>query len=217
MSNKQNKTAHNMSLNNLLALFVLSGLILAMAVGYLAIRPIFIKAENTKAEIRKVENDILALEQLGEDTEMLRQNYEQVRDERDRIIGLLPSENKEEDLLALLNQLASRSGVLFSHFAPEGGNETDDFEDEFEDTAAYESYTTRVNVTGDHESIIKFLKEVENSSRFMEFDSVGASGSGNLGVSNPQIDVDLKLIAYYRSESTNEELEEEGGQNEQVE
>lgn len=211
---KKDQTKQDMTLSNQLALYVIGGLALAVVVGYFVVRPLFISAENTKAEVRSVERDITALEQLAEDTEELRRNYEAVRDERDRIIAQLPEENREEDLLALLNQLASRSGVLFTSFRPEGITTTDE-------ANVYETYATKINVNGRHSEVVNFLRAVENSSRFMEFSGVAASGSGNLSVPNPQIGFTLDLKAYYRTAATNQALESqdsaEGEETEDVE
>lgn len=210
MSKQQGNTVHDMKLNNLLALYVFGGLALMVVVGYFVVRPLFIRAEATKAEVASVRNDILALEQLGEDTEILRQNYEQVRDERDQIISLLPSENKEEDLLALLDELATRSGVLFTNFRPENGRFT-------EEEVVYRTYTTRVNINGRHNEIVKFLTQVENSSRFMEFSAISARGDGDLNVSNPEIGVNLTLRAYFRAPTINQTLTEQEVTDGQVE
>lgn len=209
MSQQQGKNIHDMSLNNLLSLYVFGGLALVAIVGYFVIRPLFIGAQEIKADVAVVRNDITGLVELGEDTELLRQNYEQVRDERDQIISLLPDENKEEDLLALLDELATRSGVLFSNFRPETARSNDQ--------DVYLTYTTAVNVTGRHGEIIRFMNLVENSSRFMEFSTISARGTGDLNVPNPEIGTSLILKAYYRSPQINTALAEQEDTDGQVE
>lgn len=182
----------NMSLTNLLGIYVLAGVALAGLVGFFGVQPLIISAQETGRDIERTHSEIDNLEKLQEDTEELRENYEEIRGQRDRIISLLPEKDREEDFLALVSDLANEAGVRFDNFNPEGGVSAEE--------NSYETYQVRILVSGTNEAAQEFLEAVERSSRFTEIHSVSinSQASGAAQADDPPLDLVVTLQTYYQ-------------------
>lgn len=201
---------NDMSLNNLLGLYLLGGLVVAALVGYLLIRPAYTNLQATRTERAQILEQNDNLQKLIDDTQRLRENYDSVLDQRDEILSLLPEENEEQYLIALLGSLAQDNNVLLSNFRPEtiAGSGSVASQDE---TGTYTNYSATVNLTGSYEAITSFLDQLESSSRFIEVRSFSASGSSGDVIADSALNLTLTLDAYYQNISP-DDADELGGQ-----
>lgn len=183
----------NMSLTNLLGIYVLAGIALAGLVGFFGVQPLIISAQETGRDIERTHSEIDNLEKLQDDTEELRENYEEIRGQRDRIISLLPENNREESFLALISDLADENGMLFTNYSPETLISA-------EEDNAYETYQVRVLVTGTNEAAQDFLEAVERGSRFTEIHSVNVESQMTSETQNndPPLELIITMQTYYQ-------------------
>jgi len=181
-------------LANLIGAYVLIGLITALALVFLVIKPLWNNAQKTGREISTVNTKTKELKQLGIDTETLRANYDQVKSQRDQILQLLPAKSEEERLIALLGDLASKSGVILGAFAP--GSSTAPAGTPSGVTASVNIYPASISIAGAYAGVQAFLQKIEESARFIEVTGTQLS-SGNQG-NTPLLQTRLNLQAYYQ-------------------
>lgn len=218
MNKPTKQSLENMSLSNLIGLYALAGIAIAGLVGYLLILPQIQSAQETGDKIATVEAEINGLNRLIEDTETLRNNYEAVREDRNQILSLLPhGGNEEEYLLTLLNQTASRNGVVMSSFQPQtsAGGATQQ-----ESAGAYRTYQAEITVSGRNQQLENFLQDLESSSRFIFVTELIASTQNSTNLENPNVNATMVLEAYYQTDTStsrntpgsNESQTNQGGQ-----
>lgn len=182
------KTGKEAKLTNTLAVYLAMALVAAFVMIFVVIRPVYSNASQTKAKVEEKVREIKALEQLARDTETLRTNYEDVKDERDKILALLPVDSEEERLLAMLSKIAEESGVVLSSFAP------DQLVAAAEGVTSINVYPATVTATGLYPSVKLFLEKIEDGARFVDIESGAISGTSTSVVS-----ARLKLNAYYQA------------------
>lgn len=185
-----------MSLSNLVGLYALVAILVAGLVGYFLVMPQLNSAQETGDEIQLVEAEIDELQKLIQDTQRLRENYEDIERDRDQILSLLPRDNEEEYLLTLTSQTASRNGAVLTNFRPEIGFGS---QSGGEAAAAYRTYQTKATIAGQHQQIMNFLRDLESSSRFVHITEMVASSEGNVSLDNPDISATLTIQAYYQT------------------
>lgn len=178
-------------LTNLLGLYLLAALLSAFILITFVVRPLWANAQQTRAKAAEQNQKIQALEQLEKDTEVLRQNYEEVRDERDKILALLPAKSEEERLLALLSEISQRSGVALSTFAPSGSTTPAGITAQASSVSIYEA---SVGVSGTYLSVQQFLANIEDGARFVDVQS----GSMSAGSQGSLVSARINLKAYYQ-------------------
>ena len=179
-------------LTNLIGLYLLIGLLAATVLGFFVIKPFYNRASERKAQVEKIKQDMAALEQLEEDTELLRKNYDQVKEQRNEILSLLPAKTEEERLLAVMSSIASNSGVVLTAFAPDAnvasvGNIT-----------SLSIYPATFTVAGNYSNITNFLTKMEDGARFVDIQGANLVGGGNQGSA---LSTRLTVNAYYQSGS----------------
>lgn len=181
-------------LTNLIGAYVLIGLIAALVLVFLVIKPLWNNAQKTGREISTVNTKIKELKQLGVDTETLRVNYDQVKSQRDQILQLLPAKSEEERLIALLGDLASKSGVVLGAFAP--GSSTVPVGTPSGVAASVNIYPASISIAGAYAGVQAFLQKIEESARFIEVTDtqLSSGGQGN----TPLLQARLVLQAYYQ-------------------
>lgn len=195
---KSLQSIQDMSLSNLIGMYALAAIAVAGFVGYFLIMPLLGSAQETQDEIELVEAEIDGLEKLIADTETMRENYEEIKQDRDQILSLLPRENEEEYLLALINQTASRNGIVVSSYRPEVGFESGPQQDA---SGSHRIYKAEVTISGTHGQLTEFLDDLESSSRFVFVTEILASTGSNIRVSNPDISTTMSIEAYYQPET----------------
>ena len=158
-------------LSNTIALYAAVALIVAGAVGYLLVKPLYDEAQATGVKIAKVKADTAALVQLGKDTDVLRTNYASVKDSRDQILHQLPVTSEEERLIALLGAMGQANGVIVNSFAPGDTTPTT------ASSASLSVYPASISVTGTYPQIQALLKNMETSARFIGVQSTALTGS----------------------------------------
>jgi Tfp pilus assembly protein PilO len=185
----------NMTLSNLLGLYALIAIVVAGVVGYFLVVPQFQSARETADQVEFVRAEIDQLNQLIQDTETLRTNYDEIKQDRDRILGLLPqSDNEEEYLLTLLADTASRNGLAMTSFQAQGGALSSG-----QGSISYQTYRAEITISGKYQQIRSFIKEVESSSRFLFITEVSASGNRNAQGDNPDISATILMEAFFQS------------------
>lgn len=185
-----------MSLSNLVGLYALVAILIAGLVGYFLIMPQLNSAQDTADDIQMVEAEIDELQKLIQDTQQLRENYEDIEQDRDQILSLLPRDNEEEYLLTLTSQTASRNGAVMTNFRPEVGFGS---QSAGEASGIYRTYQAKATIAGKHQQIMNFLRDLESSSRFVHITEMVTSSSSNVGLDNPDISATLTIQAYYQS------------------
>lgn len=183
-------------LSNLLGLYLLVAIVAGVILGLFVIKPIYAKAAATRGQAKEMRAKIAALEQLGRDTETLRGNYEEVKEERDRILALLPVSTEEERLLAYLSELAQQSGAVLSTFAPTAASV------EAQSLTSISVYPVSINVSGSYQAIYNFLEKVEEGARFVDVHSGSFASAESAGVA-----VKVDLTAYYQQAPAEEAAE----------
>lgn len=176
-------------LSNTIALYAAIALIVAGAVGYLLIKPLYNDAQATGVKVAKVKADTASLVQLGKDTDTLRANYASVKDSRDQILHQLPVTSEEERLIALLGAMGQANGVVVNSFAP-----GDAVSAATTVSSAVSLYPASISVTGTYSQIQAFLKNLETSARFISVQSSALTGSPASSVLSGQI----VFQAYYQ-------------------
>jgi|GEM_PF-5213869 len=161
-------------LSNTIALYAAVALILAGAIGYLLIKPLYSDAQATRTKIVKVKADTAALVQLGKDTETLRTNYAAVKNSRDQILHQLPLTSEEERLIALLGAMGQANGVVVNSFAPGDVSSSTSGAN-----SALSVYPASISITGTYPQIQAFLKNMETSARFIGVQSSALTGSAS--------------------------------------
>ncbi len=201
MNKPTKQSLDSMSLSNLIGLYALAGIAFAGLIGYLLILPQIQSAQETGDKIDTVEAEIDGLNQLIEDTETLRNNYETARQDRNQILSLLPhGGNEEEYLLTLLNQTASRNGVVMSSFQSQtspGGGATQQ-----ESAGVYSTYQAEITISGQNQQLENFLQDIESSSRFIFITELIASTQNNTNLENPNVNATMVLEAYYQTDTS---------------
>lgn len=198
-------------LSNLIGLYLLIGLVAFGVLGYFVISKTITRANTHKAERLVVQTEIKALEQLEHDTEELRVNYQNIKDQRDEILSLLPPQTEEENLLALLSEIAQRSGVVLNNFSPESVVIVDVPTAEGELVGSHRVYPVTLNVIGTYETIFgdaganSFLGSIENGARFIDVISTDIASSTTPG--DESINVRLVVNAYYQAPATESETQ----------
>lgn len=175
-------------LSNTIALYVAIALIVAGAVGYLLIKPLYNDAQATSTKVTKVKAETAALVQLGKDTDTLRANYASVKDSRDQIMHQLPKNSEEERLIALLGDMGQANGVVVNSFAPGDNNAS------IASSPGLSIYPASISVTGTYSQIQAFLKNMETSARFIGVKSSALTGSPASSALSGQI----SFQAYYQ-------------------
>ena len=175
-------------LSNTIALYIAIALVVAGAVGYLLIKPLYTEAQKTGTKVAKVKAETVALKQLGKDTDILRSNYESVKDSRDQIMHQLPEKSEEERLIALLGAMGQANGIVVNSFAPGDTNAS------IASSSALSIYPASISVTGTYAQIQAFLKNLETSARFIGVKSSALSGSPASSALSGQI----SFQAYYQ-------------------
>lgn len=177
-------------LSNLLGLYLLGALVLAVVMWLFLIKPTWTSAKSTKAEVAVTQQKITDLEELENATEELRENYTVVRDRRDQILNLLPAREEEEKILLLLNDYAKQSGTLLGTFAPEGA-----FLDAAE-FSGFETYPLSINISGTYKSVTKFIALLEQGARFVDIKALSFSGGQT---ASSAIEAQVSVDAYYQT------------------
>lgn len=171
---------------NRIGLYLLLAFFATIALGSFVMKPLYDNISATNAEKAKIKQQIVALEQLEEDTEVLRQNYQSVKSQRDEILSLLPTDTQEERLVAVLNDLAVQSGVVMTAFSPEGAGAAE--------LAGLSIYPVKITVSGNYSSVKTFLSKVETGARFVDVLGASISGGQAGGISSS-----ISLKAYYQT------------------
>ena len=177
-------------LSNTIALYAAIALIVAGAVGYLLVKPLYNNAQTTSVKVAKVKADTAALVQLGMDTDTLRTNYASVKDSRDQILHQLPVTSEEERLIALLGAMGQANGVVVNSFAPSGNSVATTAS-----TSDMSVYPASISVTGTYVQIQALLKNIETSARFIGVQSSALNGSPASNTLSGQI----VFQAYYQT------------------
>lgn len=187
----------NTKLQNILGIYLLIGIAVTVALGWLVIKPVMKNAKDNANQVAATNQQIAALNKLDDDTKKLRQSYDQnhLKDKRDQILALLPADNQEESLMPLLNNMAQGNGVVMSTFAPADNNSV---------TAtapggissSLSLYPASININGDYLAFQQFLLTLENGARFVDITAASLSG-GDKGVQ-----ARLTLTAYYQKSQT---------------
>lgn len=180
-------------LSNTIALYTAIALLVAGAVGYLLVKPLYSDAQATGVKTAKVKTETAALVQLGKDTDTLRTNYASVKDSRDQILHQLPLTSEEERLIALLGAMGQANGVVVNSFAPSDTSAA---------TAAAAAsssdlsvYPASITVTGTYAQIQALLKNIETSARFIGVQASTLSGSP----ASTSVSGQILFQAYYQT------------------
>lgn len=177
-------------LNNRLGLYLLGAILLAVVFWFLAIKPLWVSAQNSKIELNETKTEITELQELEKDTEELRANYVAIQDRRDQILNLLPPSEEEEKILLLLSEYADNAGVLLSTFAPEGAFL------QSEQFSGFETYPININISGGYASVVKFIETLEAGARFVDIVAVTFNGEQ---ATTTSVEAQLNLNAYYQT------------------
>lgn len=191
-----NKPKQSTKLSNLLGIYLLVGIAVALILGLLVIKPQMADASNVKSQVSSVNKQIEGLKQLQTQTEQLKQNYDQIKGKRDAILNQLPAQNQEERLLALLSDMSQQSGVVLNTFVPEGNVTTNATGSTAPSSLAI--YGANISVTGNYSNVQAFLQQMESSARFIDVVSSGLAADGD-GGANPVLTAQIAIQAYYQS------------------
>lgn len=189
-SNKLSK-----DVSNLIGIYLLVGIVAAV----LAWLFLFSKQLGAITENRNNRSAVVAeieeLEALGEATEVLRENYQQIAADRDAILNLLPANVDSEHLLLLLSQYAQSNQVILTSFSPETALLNED------SGQGFVGYPTQINIIGKYSNILSFIRSLETGARYVDINTFNLASS-DVDATNPDLEVTLEITAYYQTASS---------------
>lgn len=180
-------------LQNILGIYLLAGLIATGVLGWFVIRIEMNAGKQTANKVAEVNRQIASLNDLQKQTDAMRINYQKnhLKDKRDQILSLLPTENQEESLMPLLNDMAQGNGAIMSTFAP-SDNSTVAATSPGGSSSSLSLYPAGINISGSYDSLRQFLVTLESGARFIDITSASLSGSSK------GVQARLSLTAYYQ-------------------
>jgi len=187
-----------MNTKNIISLISLIG---GLALIFFLISPLWSSIKILKAELISQDNEISKVEELLTRVQQIRQDYQKLEEEAQKIFSALPEEENLPRLLVQFDALASNNGLLlesikFGQVSQEANQPKKIFSN-------FPSLSVDVALTGSYEAFKGYLVALENNIRSMDAYSIkfGMSKTGeetdiltSLGI----FKFDLGVSVYYQ-------------------
>lgn len=185
--------------------------------------PLWDSVKTAKREIKDSESELATLNELLAKTKIIKDSYEQVKSQAEKVFISLPKEKDLPDLMVQFESLAAVHGLVlesigFGDFEKEqsAGNQPVRFADgESEEQSSsamaqplmsaspvFRSLPVNLTVSGSYAALKKYVSGLEENIRSMNVQSIGLSGtsggSDELSTNKDNFTFDLELSVYYQ-------------------
>jgi Tfp pilus assembly protein PilO len=138
-----------------------------------------------KTELNKLEEKLQILEGIDKNL---------ITDRVKKMEMVFPSDKPIVELLSSLSQLSAKHGLSFGGVSLSPGALTDEKKGETD----LSDLTFSFEVGGEFNSVLKFLRELENTGPLMKIDKIGLTIKTNPLLENTMITADIDVSAFYQ-------------------
>ena len=125
--------------------------------------------EEQEQSLHQVQEEYAALERLQEEHPDVEKYQLEVEMEKKRVAALLPDEMQTGVFLQELKAASDRTGMVLCELVPEEAQEEN----------GLLAMPVRVNLQGDYFSLVRFLRVLQNGSRFMQVVAMDVASKGD--------------------------------------
>ncbi len=200
------------------AILSLITIIISLVLVFVFIIPFYTTIQSTKEDIIYLEEERDDLEELLSKTRQLETEYQQIKEEVQKIFLALPKEKDLPRLLVQFDALASTNGLLLENISfgqlsenkenlpgqPQGSDVVG--EPVFSaspasegGSSAFRSLPVNISVSGSYTDFKRYLDDIENNIRSMDVTSIGFTPGGSGEVDQLDfIKFSIQLNVYYQ-------------------
>lgn len=125
--------------------------------------------EEQEQSLHQMQEEYAALERLQEEHPDVEKYQLEVEMEKKRVAALLPDEMQTGVFLQELKAASDRTGMVLCELVPEKAQEEN----------GLFAMPVRVNLQGDYFSLVRFLRALQNGSRFMQVVAMDVASKGD--------------------------------------
>lgn len=125
--------------------------------------------EEQEQSLHQMQEEYAALERLQEEHPDVEKYQLEVEMEKKRVAALLPDEMQTGVFLQELKAASDRTGMVLCELVPEEAQEEN----------GLLAMSVRVNLQGDYFSLVRFLRALQNGSRFMQVVAMDVASKGD--------------------------------------
>lgn len=125
--------------------------------------------EEQEQSLHQMQEEYAALERLQEEHPDVEKYQLEVEMEKKRVAALLPDEMQTGVFLQELKAASDRTGMVLCELVPE----------EVQEENGLLAMPVRVNLQGDYFSLVRFLRALQNGSRFMQVVAMDVASKGD--------------------------------------
>ena len=125
--------------------------------------------EEQEQSLHQMQEEYAALERLQEEHPDVEKYQLEVEMEKKRVAALLPDEMQTGGFLQELKAASDRTGMVLCELVPEEAQEEN----------GLLAMPMRVNLQGDYFSLVRFLRALQNGSRFMQVVAMDVASKGD--------------------------------------
>ncbi len=125
--------------------------------------------EEQEQSLHQMQEEYAALERLQEEHPDVEKYQLEVEMEKKRVAALLPDEMQTGVFLQELKAASDRTGMVLCELVPEEAQEEN----------GLSAMPVRVNLQGDYFSLVRFLRALQNGSRFMQVVAMDVASKGD--------------------------------------
>lgn len=125
--------------------------------------------EEQEQSLHQMQEEYAALERLQEEHPDVEKYQLEVEMEKKRVAALLPDEMQTGVFLQELKAASDRTGMVLCELVPEEAQEEN----------GLFAMPVRVNLQGDYFSLVRFLRALQNGSRFMQVVAMDVASKGD--------------------------------------
>jgi Tfp pilus assembly protein PilO len=197
-------------------------IVLALVAGaaVILIWPLWDSVKAAKQEIESGKSELEAVNKLLAKTKTLKDDYELVKGQAEKVFISLPKEKDLPDLMVQFESLAATHGLVlesisFGDFekSQSSGGQAVSFEEEIGEPASqtevqtsvaksiFRSLPVTLSVSGSYQALKKYISGLETNIRSMNIESINMGGGGEGGESpagEDSFSFDLELSVYYQ-------------------
>ncbi len=197
-SKKKFKTSFSISLLILIDVIVIGVLV------FLLILPSYKNMEDINEKIISSREALEEKQETSSSLKKMREEYQQVEDDVEKINMVLPQGKEISSLLVQLEAMALDAGLFCESVNPistgeESGSATEAVgEEETKEITFYKPLSVSVELSGSYKSFKKYLSDIEKNIRIIDITSITISKADSKEGEENLLDFDLELKTYYQ-------------------